>query len=121
MDVDVVDWLQTNGIGIVIILAAPLFIMFGYIGISFASTFVSTPLTHVSTQAYCAEIPTGVYTIFPAYLTLLSIGGNGAYSSLFLLSACIGSSVEWLSLVLWYFEIMPIAVIAEIVRQRFAY
>ena len=116
--VDIVDWIQTNGVGLGIILIVPLLIMFGYLGLSLASTYISSPISHVSPQTYCATIPNGLYTIFPGYLTLLGVGGNATYSSLFLLASCIGSSIAPLSLVLWYIEILPIALIAEIVRQR---
>ena len=116
--VDLIDWIQTNGLGIGIILVVPLLILFGYLGLSLASTYISSPLSHVSPQSYCAAIPAGIYTIFPGYLTLLSLGGNAAYSSLFLLASCIGNRVALISLVLLYIEIIPIAFIAEIIRQR---
>jgi hypothetical protein len=116
--VDIVDFIQTNGVGIGIILLVPLLIMFGYVGLSLASTYISSPISHISPQTYCATIPHGVYTIFPGYLTLLSLGGSTSYSSLFLISACIGNSVYITSLALWYLEIIPIALIAEIIRQR---
>ena len=116
--VDVIDWIQTNGVGLGIILLVPLLILLGYMGLSLASTYLSSPISHVSPATYCATIPHGIYTIFPGYLTLLSLGGNAAYSSLFILSACIGNSVAPISMALWYFEIMPIALIAEVVRQR---
>ena len=116
--VDIIEWIQTNGMGLLMILGAPLIILFGYIGISYASTYVSSPISHVSPQTYCTMIPHGIYTIFPGYLTLLSLGGNSAYSSLFILSACIGNSVALISLALWYFEIMPLALIVEVIRQR---
>ena len=116
--VDVIDWLQTNGIGLLIILGVPFLILLGYMGVSLASTYLSSSISHVTLATYCATIPHGIYTIFPGYLTLLSLGGNAAYSSLFILSACVGNSVALISMVLWYFEIMPIALIAEVVRQR---
>jgi hypothetical protein len=116
--VDIIDFIQSNGVGIGIILLVPLLILFGYIGLSLGSTYLSSPISHVSPQAYCATIPHGTYTIFPGYLTLLSLGGNSAYSSLFILSACIGNSVAPISMALWYLEIMPLAFIVEFIIQR---
>ena len=116
--VDVIDWLQTNGLGVGILLLTPLLILLGYLGLSLASTYLSSSISHIAPATYCATIPHGIYTIFPGYLTLLSLGGNAAYSSLFILSTCIGNSVALISMVLWYFEIMPIALIVEVIRQR---
>ena len=116
--VDIIDWIQTNGLGLGIILLVPLLILFGYLGLSLASTYLSSPISHISPQTYCTTIPHGIYTIFPGYLTLLSLGGNAAYSSLFLLASCIGNSVAAISMVLWYIEILPIAFIAKLIRQR---
>ncbi len=115
---DIIDWLTTNGMGLLLIIFAPLVIMGLYIGISYVSTYVSSPLNHVSTQTYCAEIPHGTYTIFPAFLTLLSLGGSTAYASTYLLTACIGSSVSLWSVLIWYVELLPIGFVIEIIRQR---
>jgi hypothetical protein len=116
--VDIIDWLQSNGMGIAIILLVPLLIMLGYIGLSMASTYISAPISNVNPQTYCAQIPTGIYTIFPAYLTLLGLVSSSSYSALFLLTSCIGQSVAPISMVLWYFEILPIGIAAEVIRQR---
>jgi len=117
--VDIVDWLSTNGLGLAIILLTPLLILGGYIGLTYASTYVSSPISHLTAAQYCATVPHGIYTIFPLYISLLGVTGNVAASSYSIITACIGGNVELVSLLIWYFEIMPIALIAEFVRQRF--
>jgi len=116
--VDIIDWIQTNGIGLLVIFVAPLVILGLYIALTYGSTLLAQPLNHISPNAYCATIPQGTYTIFPGFLVLLGLGGNSAYSSLYLLTACIGKGVSFLSVIIWWLELVPIGLIVEIIRER---
>jgi hypothetical protein len=103
--------------GIGVILLIPLLWLLIVTGLYIGSSYLQTTFSHKPISAFCDELKPGIYTIFPPIESIIYFRSPYAlyYGSI---PACINNPVSPLSLVPWYLELLPIGIIAEILRQR---